>query len=155
MTRVLAVFEPSARGRAALAHARRLAAGPGDRLIVGAVVPYEPVTVGCVTSRASAVRWNQAMCEVAEERLAEAAGILGSPPDVDYEVAQGPEDEAIAGLAGRVAATTVVLPAPGRGRLRRRRSAGLIARLQRRGSWELRLGPDPATPLGADTGHGR
>lgn len=146
--RVLVLYEPSAGGRAALAHARSLARDADAALTVTVIAAQESTTLGCATSRKNAVVWNRLMGEVAAEALAEAADFLHGTPDVDFEVLRGERTQALLSAAARVRADLIVLPRRPYGALGRIVSVDLAGRLRAHGMWTvLEVPPAHRSPL--------
>lgn len=140
LSHVLVSYQSSARGRAALGHALRLAREAGARLTVVSVATKEPVT-GCARCRSNAVLWNQEMRYLAHEDLAEAAELVGSAPSVDFTVALGDPARAVGEAAARNHADVIVLPWEPHGRLRGRLFSTLEERLQKTGRWRVIVAP--------------
>lgn len=137
---VLVSYQSSARGRAALACALRLAREAGARLTVVSVATKEPVT-GCARCRSNAVLWNREMRYLAHEDLAEAAELVGSAPSVDYTVALGDPARAVGEAAARTHADVIVVPWESHSRLRGRFFSTLGERLQKTGRWQVIVAP--------------
>jgi nucleotide-binding universal stress UspA family protein len=148
--RVLVSYESSPRGRAALMHAIGLAGGYGADLIVASVATHERVDVGCARCRSSASLWNREMLAMAEESLAEAAGLVGPSPAVEYRVAIGSPARAIAQAADESGADVIVIPWEKTGRLRRLLSPPVAEHLRDAGPWEIVVAPAGA-PETAET----
>ena len=145
--RVLVTYEASADGRAALSHAVDIARAAGAPLSVVAVVTHEPVNVGCTRCRWNAAMWNRELEEIAKEELAEAAGLLGGVPTVEYEVARGPRATAIAESASRTGADLIVLPWRRPARMWRRFARDIGDRLRHAGQWQVEFAPAAARKL--------
>lgn len=144
LRRVLVSYESSPHGRAALFHALGVARRAGAPMTVVSVTTNEPVNVGCARCRRSAAIWNRELRSLAQENLAEAAGLVGSSPAVDYAVAVGRPVHAIGQAADRSGADVIVLPWEPSGRLRRLFSSTVAEELGKAGPWEVIVAPAAA-----------
>lgn len=140
MKRVLVEYESSARGRAALLHALRVAREAEAELTVVAVATRERV-VGCARCRQSAVLWNREMASLAQEALDEAATIVGERPGIRYAIAHGDRKRALADAAAASEAELVVVQWEPTGGLRGLFSAGLAEHLGRDDRWQVAVAP--------------
>lgn len=112
---VLVWFENNAGGRSALTEAYALAERQEEHLTVVTVATLERV-IGCGRCLQGTVLWNLEMKKIAREELLEARRILDGAEDVSYEVVIGEPADAIAEIAIRIGAATVMLPPDKRGR---------------------------------------
>lgn len=117
---MLAVFEPGARGEAALRRAADMAAG---ELTVIALAPQAEPTRCCRGN--CAVPYNRAVREEAAAELAQARTILGTP--ADFEVLVGRPDPPLAAWISEHMIDVVVMPSR-----RLTRGGGRLARSVRR-----------------------
>lgn len=138
---MLVSYESSTHGRAALSHALRLARQARVPLTVVSVARQEPVNVGCARCRQSAAIWNREMRLLADEQLAEAAGLVGADPAVEYKLAVGRAAQALADLAARSGADVLVLPCGPTGRIRGLFSSSVARELRKPGRWKVILAP--------------
>jgi hypothetical protein len=129
-TPVLVLYESSRDGHAALRHALALARGQGTTLTVLANTPIESLETGCLRCRGATARWNEALCEVAVEELADARMLLGDADGVEYLSERGRPREAIARAVRACGAGTIVVA--GRRGPRLRRSLRRLAALRLR-----------------------
>lgn len=119
-------------------------------MTVASVAAKEPV-VGCARCRSNAVLWNQELRFLAAEDLAEAAGMLGRAPAIDYEVAVGDPVHALGEVAARSGADVIVVPWEPHGRLRRLFSVTLAEGLSKSGRWEVMVAPAPTSQKADDS----
>lgn len=109
---LLVLYDPTAAGRAALLDAAQHAHATGAPLTVITVTPQERINAGCARCRQSAAMWNAEMSEVAAEDLVQAGELLQPVglETVDYVVARGDRQPAVAAAARRAGARAVIVP---------------------------------------------
>ena len=93
--------------------------------------------------------WNREMRALAEEELADAAGLVGPLTSVDYQVAVGGPADALSQASVRSGADVVVLAWEPTGRLRRLFSPAVVEDLREAGGWEVIVAP-AETPRSRD-----
>jgi hypothetical protein len=139
---VLVWFEDNREGRAALLRAYEIAEAEGAGLTVLAVAIHERV-IGCSRCMSGTVLWNLEMKKIAHEELAVARRMLDGASEVSFEMAVGDPDEAIAEVAWRAGALTVVLPWHRNRLLEPPNRRDVCEKVVRRGPWQVIAGPQP------------
>jgi Universal stress protein family len=141
-TTVLVWFEDNREGRAALLYAYEIAEAECEELTVLTVAIHERV-IGCGRCMSGTVLWNLEMKKIAHEELTTARRMLDGATQVSYELAVGDPAEAIADVAARTGARTVVLPLHRKRLLDPPNRRDVGEKVERRGPWHVIAGPQP------------
>lgn len=137
---VLVKYESSPHGRAALHHALGIAREADMPLTVVSVAVKEPLA-GCAQCQANTVFWNRERRSFAARDLAEAVGLVGHAPRVEFAIVEGRSAQAIGQAANRAGVDVIVLPPHPKGRFRRIVSFREAERLRRAGCWTIIVAP--------------
>jgi hypothetical protein len=105
-----------------------------------ATAPTESLEKGCLRCRSGTARWNEAICEVADEELDDARSVLKAAANVEYRIERCRPREAVARAAAACGAATFVV-AGRRGSRARRAVHAFAARRLRPDGCELVVAP--------------